>query len=138
MNKLKSQNWECTFSNFRALKTQVAWATNSRSDKSYETAVLAQITEESFMESNCKIVKKINQTVQQLEENQQIVLEFPQLDSSFLKLNVIQMLCTLRTRKKILNLDILFSWQIKKYMCHPIYLISHKSKISFRSVPGSE
>lgn len=138
ITKLAPLSYKSRFADFRSLRAQLAWATNTRPDICYTTAVLAQATEEAFDNAKAEYIKRINSVVSNLKKLPDLVLRYPKLELSSLKLQVYSDASYATNKDKTSQLGYFIFLMDKHHRCHPIYWVSYKSKRSTRSVLGSE
>ena len=76
------------FSTFRSARAKLFWSCQTCPDISCSVALLAQVTEEIYLEEREKHIKKLNSVVSHLEKNPKFILRYPKLDKDSLHISV--------------------------------------------------
>lgn len=84
--KLKEISNTSSYLDYRSLRTELSWSSNSRLDISCAVAELAQLSEEPFVSTRGTLIKEIHKIVQHLKRHQDFTLTFTNLDNHSLRL----------------------------------------------------
>lgn len=86
IRKLKPLPEDCSFSDYRSKRAQIAWVQNTRPDIAFEVGYAAQVTEERFSLEKKGLVKRMNKVVQELRKTSNHAMKFPKLDKDTLRI----------------------------------------------------
>ena len=138
ISKIKKINRHASFKDFRSLRAQLSWATQSRPDIACAVAQAAQVTEDLFNLDPKKYCKGLNSVVSHILTTTDLELKFPNLDHSSLRIQVYSDGSYGNNLDGSSQLGYIIFLADDTDKCQPLFWSSHKSKRVSRSVPGSE
>ena len=138
ISKIKKINRDASFKDFRSLRAQLSWATQSRPDVTCAVAQAAQVTEDLFNLDPKKHCKGLNPVVGHILTTTDQALKFPKLDHSRLRLQVYSDASYGNNLDGSSQLGYVIFLADDKDKSQPLFWSSHKSKRVSRSVFGSE
>lgn len=88
ISRLKPLNAFSNFSNFQSLRTQLAWAKNSKPNIVCHVVILKQVTNDLFSANKKYFFKLINAVLSHLKKYLNLELKFPKLEKDLLRSTV--------------------------------------------------
>ena len=136
--KIKEISKEGSFKDFRSLRAQLSWATQSRPDIACSIAQAAQVTEDLFNSGPTKHCKGLNSVVRHLLTTTDQVLKFLKLDHKSLRLQVYSDASYGNSFDGSSQLGYIIFFADSNGNCQPLFWSSHKPKRDSRYFLGSE
>ena len=138
IKKLSKIPKNSTFKEYRQLRAKLAWLTHTRPDICCAVALAAQVTEKMFTEDSRKAIKGLNAIIPHLFSNEKLVLRYPKLDLSSLRIQVYSDASFASNADLSSQVGNIIFLADDSGTCQPIAWYSHKIKRVSRSVLGSE
>lgn len=133
--KISSLSKQCTFTEFRSKRLELAWLTHTRLDISTTVNLAAQVTESIF---NAKHVKNLNNIVKQIQVGPQRGIMQQILDNCTLSVRVLPDSSFANTPQLRSQLGFLVLLCDGSGKCNVLHFSSYKSERVTRSVMGAE
>lgn len=133
--KITTLSKQCTFSNFRSKRHELAWLTHTRPDLSAAVNLAAQVTEAKF---EGKHVKALNDLIKPAHKNARRGIRHQKLDTESLSLRIFTDSSFANTPDLPSQLGFLLLLCDASGKCNILHLSSYKSKRVTMSVLGAE